>query len=85
MTFAQILGEVFYCVIGLIFALVGVKALKDDGCSKKATTAAFWFLLAFTFICGPWVPKWLVGAAIVAMAVLTAMPALVMRSLTTYQ
>ena len=77
MTFAQILGEVFYCIIGIVFALVGVKALKDDGCSKKATTAAFWFLLAFTFICGPWVPKWLVGAAIVAMAVLTAIKGVV--------
>ena len=77
MTAAQILGEVFYCVIGLVFILVGVKALKDDGCSKKATTAAFWFLLAFTFIAGPWVPKWLVGAAIVAMAVLTAIKGVV--------
>lgn len=77
MTAAQILGEVFYCVIGLVFILVGVKALKDDGCSKKATTAAFWFLLAFTFICGPWVPKWLVGAAIVIMAVLTAIKGVV--------
>lgn len=72
MNAAQILGEVFYTIIGLVFVLVGVKALKDDGCSKKITTAAFWFLLAFTFICGPWVPKWLVGAAIVIMAVLTA-------------
>ena len=72
MTAAQILGEVFYSIIGLVFILVGVKALKDEGCSKKATTAAFWFLLAFTFICGPWVPKWLVGAAIVVMACLTA-------------
>ena len=72
MTTAQIIGEVFYCVIGLVFILVGAKALKDDGCSKKLTTAAFWFLLAFTFIAGPWVPKWLVGAAIVLMACLTA-------------
>ena len=72
MTAAQILGEFFYCVIGLVFILVGVKALKDEGCSKKLTTAAFWFLLAFTFIAGPWVPKWLVGAAIVIMACLTA-------------
>jgi len=72
MTAAQIIGEVFYCIIGLVFILVGVKALKDDGCSKKVTTAAFWFLLAFTFIAGPWVPKWLVGAAIVVMACLTA-------------
>ena len=72
MTAAQILGEGFYSIIGLVFILVGVKALKDEGCSKKYTTAAFWFLLAFTFICGPWVPKWLVGAAIIVMAVLTA-------------
>ena len=72
MTTAQILGEVFYCIIGLVFILVGAKALKDEGCSKKLTTAAFWFLLAFTFIAGPWVPKWLVGAAIIIMAVLTA-------------
>ena len=68
MTPAQILGEVFYSIIGLVFILVGAKALKDEGCSKKLTTAAFWFLLAFTFIAGPWVPKWLVGAAIVIMA-----------------
>lgn len=72
MTFAQILGEVFYSLIGVVFILVGVKALKDEGCSKKYTTAAFWFLLAFTFICGPYVPKWIVGAAILVMAVLTA-------------
>ncbi len=72
MNFAQILGEIFYSLIGVVFILVGVKALKDEGCSKKYTTAAFWFLLAFTFICGPYVPKWLVGAAILVMAVLTA-------------
>ena len=72
MNLAQILGEVFYSLIGVVFILVGVKALKDEGCSKKYTTAAFWFLLAFTFICGPYVPKWIVGAAILVMAVLTA-------------
>ena len=77
MTAAQILGEVFYCLIGLVFILVGAKALKDEGCTKKVTTAAFWFLLAFTFIAGPWVPKWLVGAAIVIMAVLTAIKGVV--------
>jgi len=77
MTAAQFLGEVFYCIIGLVFILVGVKALKDEGCTKKLTTAAFWFLLAFTFIAGPWVPKWLVGAAIVIMACLTAIKGVV--------
>ena len=72
MNAATIISEIFYCLIALVFVLVGVKALKDEGCSKKLTTAAFWFLLAFTFAAGPWVPKWLVGAAIVIMACLTA-------------
>ena len=72
MTFAQILGEVFYCIIGLVFILVGVKALKDDSCSKKVTTAIFWFALAFTFIAGPYVPKYMVGICILIMACITA-------------
>ena len=72
MNAATIISEIFYCLIALVFVLVGVKALKDEGCSKKLTTAAFWFLLAFTFAAGPWVPKWLVGAAVVIMACLTA-------------
>jgi len=71
MTAAQILAEVFYCIIGLVFVLTGVKALKDEGCAKKATTATFWFALAFTFIAGNWVPKWIVGACIIVMAVIT--------------
>ena len=64
MNFGQILAEIFYTLIGIIFILVGVKALKDPGAQKKGTTAAFWFLLAFTFICGNWIPKWIVGVAI---------------------
>jgi len=71
MTVAQILGEVFYCIIGIVFLLTGIKALKDDGCAKKVTTAIFWFALAFTFIAGYWVPKWIVGACIIVMAVIT--------------
>ena len=77
MNFVQILAEVFYTLIGVVFILVGVKALRDPGAQKKGTTAAFWFLLAFTFICGNWIPKWLVGLAIVAMAVLTGIKGVV--------
>ena len=74
MTTAQILGEVFYTLIGLVFILVGVKALKDPDCKKKVTTAIFWFALAVTFIFGNYgfFPKWVVGACIILMAVLTA-------------
>ena len=77
MNFGQILAEVFYVLIGIIFILVGVKALKDPGAQKKGTTAAFWFVLAFTFICGNWIPKWIVGLAIVVMAALTGIKGVV--------
>ena len=77
MTFAQILTEVFSAIIGIIFALVGIKALRDEGAQKKITTAAFWFVLAFTFICGYWLPKWITGACIVLMALLTGIKGVV--------
>ena len=72
MTTAQIVSEFFYCLIGLVFVLVGVKALRDPGAQKKETTAAFWFVLAFTFILGNYLPKWITGLCIIALAVLTA-------------
>ena len=71
MTFGQILSEVFYIIIGLVFIGVGIKALKDDNCAKRVTTALFWFVLAFTFILGYWLPKWVTGLCIVLFAVLT--------------
>ena len=71
MTTAQIVSEIFYTLIGLVFALVGVKALRDPGAQKKATTAAFWFVLAFTFIFGNYLPKWITGLCVVIIAVLT--------------
>ena len=77
MNAGQILAEVFYTLIGIIFILVGVKALRDPGAQKKYTTAAFWFILAFTFIAGNWIPKWIVGACILAMACLTGIKGVV--------
>lgn len=71
MNFSTILSEFFYCVIALVFVIVGIKALKDENCKKKVTTALFWFILAFTFALGNWVPNWIVGACVVALAVLT--------------
>ena len=72
MTPAQIVAEFFYTLIGLVFALVGVKARRDPGAQKKETTAAFWFVLAFTFILGNYLPKWITGLCVIALAVLTA-------------
>ena len=69
---STIVAEIFYCIIGLIFIATGMKALKDDTCAKKGTTALFWFILAFTFIAGPYLPKWITGLCVVFLAVLTA-------------
>ena len=72
-TTSTILAEVFYCIIGGIFALSGIDALKNKEADKNVTTAIFYFVLAVTFIVGPYVPTWITGACIVALAVLTAL------------
>ena len=71
-TLSKIVAEFFYCVIGFMFILNGIKALKDQGLKTRVGTAAFWFITAFTFIAGPYVPKWIVGLCVVLMACLTA-------------
>lgn len=69
---STVVAEIFYCLIGILFALNGIKALKDAGLKTRIPTAIFWFLVAFTFIVGPYIPKWITGACVVAMACLTA-------------
>lgn len=68
----QIIAEVFYCIIGIIFIIVGIKALWDKGLKTRIATAAFWFILAFTFIAGPYLPYWITGIGVLAIAVLSA-------------
>ena len=67
-----VLAEIFYCLIGIIFILVGVKALRDNTGKRRVTTVLFWFILAFTFIFGPYIPKWITGLCVVIIAGLTA-------------
>lgn len=69
---STILAEVFYCCIGAIFALTGYSALKNKECKKNVTTAIFWFVIAITFIVGPYIPTWITGLCIVILAALTA-------------
>lgn len=67
-----ILTEFFFCIIGVIFILVGVKALRDKSLAARIPTAIFWFILAFTFIVGPYVPMWINGLCIIAITVISA-------------
>lgn len=69
---STILAEVFYCVIGLIFASVGYSALKNKDAEKNVTTSIFWFILAAAFMIGPYLPTWVTGVGVVALAILTA-------------
>lgn len=72
-TLSTAVAEFFYCIIGIIFILTGLKALKDKACKDRVFTAAFWFLLAVTFIAGPYIPKWITGLCVVLLGVLTAL------------
>ena len=67
-----VLAEIFYSLIGIIFILVGLKALRDKNGKRRLTTVLFWFILAFTFILGPYLPKWITGFCVVIIAGLTA-------------
>ena len=69
MTAAEILAEVFYGLVGLLFLLVGLHARRTAG----PGTMLFWLILAFTFIIGSWLPDWVTGLCIVVLAVLTAL------------
>ncbi len=66
-------AEFFYVIIGLIFLMVGIKALNDSQLKVRIFTALFWFILAFTFIVGPYLPKFITGLCVLAMAALTAL------------
>lgn len=71
-TLSSIVSEIFYCLIGFLFVLNGRKALKDSGLKVRIPTALFWFLVAFTFVAGPYLPGWVTGLCVVVMASLTA-------------
>ena len=71
-TLSTVVAEIFYCCIGALFALTGIKALKDRELKTRIFTALFWFVVAFTFIVGPYIPKWITGICVVVMGILTA-------------
>lgn len=67
-----IISEFYFSIIGIIFILVGLKALRDENLKERFTTAIFWFILSFTFIFGPYIPNWITGLCVIVIAGLTA-------------
>lgn len=72
MTFAEYLSEFFFILIGLVFAFTGAITARDAALKNRVASAAFWFILAFAFIAGPWIPAWVVGLCVIALATITA-------------
>ncbi len=70
---SKTVAEIFYIAIGIIFILVGLKALKDKNLKVRIYSATFWFILAFTFIAGPYVPKFITGICVIVIAALSAL------------
>lgn len=69
---SKTVAEFFFICIGIVFILTGLKALRDKQFANAKFSAAFWFVVAFTFIAGPYVPKFITGICVVLMAFLTA-------------
>lgn len=70
--FNNILLEIFYVLIGLMFTYTSIICFTDKQNKKRFGSSIFWLLLAITFIFGPYMPGWVVGIIIVVMAGLTA-------------
>ena len=71
-TWSALIAEIFYCGIGILFALNGGKAMWSSSGKTRIPTALFWFVVAFAFIAGPLFPGWITGVCVVALACLTA-------------
>mgnify|MGYP000939577191 CR=1 FL=1 len=64
--------EIMYILCGLVCLATAYFCYVDSELKTKIGSAAFWVLLAFTFIAGPHVPPAVIGVAVVLMGVLTA-------------
>jgi uncharacterized membrane protein len=67
--------EWFYWVCGIFFLLIAMQAFNDRSNHKRLGSAAFWGLLGLSFCYGTFVvhkqaPAWLLGIAVIGIAVL---------------
>lgn len=60
-----------YAIAGAYFAWLSIAALRDRGHTRRFANAAFWALLAMTFLIGEHLPAWLVGLVVVGLALIS--------------
>ena len=63
--------EIFYILIGLQLIYTAFRILRAKHAPRKYGTAAFWLLLATTFMVGPYIPNVINGVLILSMGALT--------------
>lgn len=64
--------EAFYSIIGLVFAFIAVRLVRDRTHGKRWGSALFWGLLAVTYLFGKVLPPLVVGYLVLAMVALAA-------------
>jgi uncharacterized membrane protein len=57
-----------YVIAGLFMSVITIFTVLDATNPRRYSTALFWGLFAFTFLFGGLVPSWIVGAALIVMA-----------------
>jgi uncharacterized membrane protein len=60
--------DVFYLLVGLLFAATAVMNLRDRSNPRRYTTALFWGLYALLYLAGERLPPALAGLLMIAMA-----------------
>ena len=65
-------NEDFYILIGVIFALVAWRIIRDPRHPQRWGSVLFWGLLAVTYLFGPGMPPLVVGYLLLAMVALAA-------------
>ena len=65
--------EMFYAIIGAVFAFMAVQIMRDEKHAHRWGSALFWGLLAFTYLFGKVLPPVVVGYLVLAMVALAAL------------
>ncbi len=69
---ALLTTEVFYVIVGVSFALVAWRIVRDRAHARRWGSALFWALLAVTYLFGKVLPPLVVGYLILGLVVLAA-------------
>jgi uncharacterized membrane protein len=59
-----------YMVAGVFLASCALQCLRDRGNPRRFASAAFWGLLALSFVAGDLLPAWIMGLIVIVLAVI---------------